>query len=91
MNRSMLPQDIALKLLQRLAGDDAFRERYEADPAAALGEVGVAADQLAALGKHCAKRQKLAPKAHFASLLQDTSSTQFTEAMSMHVQELRVD
>ena len=54
-----------LDLLGRLAKDDAFRDRFEKNPSAALAEVGIAPNQIAGFPEDHTQPGKLAPKTIF--------------------------
>lgn len=90
MKKAMLPGDDGIVLMRRLATDDAFRDRFEADPASAMTEAGVSRSAIDNLDASCCQKIELAPKAHFAKLLDDVDSDLFQVAMSMHVQKLKI-
>lgn len=85
MSKNLLPRDQGETLMRKLAEDDAFRHRFESDPAGALGEIGI---DPSAVDAGCCKPRKLAAKEVFASVLKDIDGVQFQSAMSMHVHKL---
>lgn len=70
MPDSKLSREHSLALLQKLATDDAFRNRYEVNPATALAEVGVPQDVIDALHAASKSPLRLAPKTAFAAALE---------------------
>lgn len=64
-----LSREHSIVLLQKLATDDGFRSRYEADPAAALAETGVPQAVIDALNATSKAPMRLAAKATFAAAL----------------------
>jgi putative modified peptide len=90
MSKTMLPSEKGVELMRKLATDDAFRARFEADPVSALAEVGVDQNSLSGLDATCAQRKTLASKETFAEMLKDVDSVQFHAAMSMQVQQLKI-
>jgi putative modified peptide len=85
MSNTLLPRDQGEALMRKLAGDDAFRQRFQDDPASALAEIGIDPSTVDA---GCCKPRKLAAKEVFAGLLKDMQGDEFTAAMSMHVHKL---
>lgn len=70
MPDSKLSREHSLALLQKLATDGGFRSRYEADPAAALAEIGVPLDTVTRFMASCETSRPLASKDTFASARQ---------------------
>jgi len=91
MTGTTLPNDQGNELLRRLATDDDFRTRFEADPAAALVELGVDTSTVAGLAEKCCTARPLAAKADFAALVKQADTSQFTAAMAMNVPTMAID
>ena len=77
MSDSQLSKEHELGLLQKLSTDDAFRSRFEQNPAGALKEIGVPDAEIAALPAENLKPGLLADKAAIA-----TAHQQLAEAKS---------
>lgn len=80
-----LPHEHGVGLIRRLASDDAFRERFETDPATAMAELGISAQVIDALEIKCLLARRLAPKQAFAKLLDDIGGAAMEAAMDMQV------
>ena len=91
MTGTTLPEDQGRNLLRKLATDDDFRARFEADPESALRESGVDAAAVADLSRSCCQPRKLADKAAFTELLAQVDTAQFNAAMAMNVPRLQLD
>lgn len=76
------------RLLDKLATDNSFRRLFKQDPAAALVQVGLAADVAAATGK-CCRVQSLAPKARIAEARSELKAM-LTAGLSMHPPSLNL-
>lgn len=85
-----LPQEQGTELIRRLARDDGFRDRFEKDPAAAMAELGIAADVIDSLDSKCLASKNLAPKEAFAALLDDVNGEAFQSAMEMQTPQARL-
>jgi putative modified peptide len=71
MNDTVLPQQLAIALLTKLSTDDGFRSRYAASPKQGLTEIGMAANDVAALPpSSTGPVQNLADKSVFQMALQ---------------------
>lgn len=79
-----------LDLVSRLATDDAFRELFRADNAAALRAVGVSEEDLAGILDVTRTNCRLGEKAMFAEVLRQMQNGQFALAMAMHVPQIKV-
>jgi len=84
-----LPEEQGIALIRRLADDDAFRDRFSKDPAAAMRELGVSDTVIDTLDRKCLEPPTLAPKKAFAALLDDIEGEAFQAAMRMQVPEAR--
>lgn len=91
MAQGRLPKDKGLILLQKLATDDGFRTRFEADPRAAMLDIGIRPEDLSALKSSCCDPKKIAGKEEFAKLLAEMESQAFVAAMSMHTPNIKLD
>src|SRR5690242_12477765 len=61
-----LSREHSLALLQKLATDDGFRNRFEQSPVQALMELGVPHSTIFSLKEECRMPKQLANKSHFA-------------------------
>jgi putative modified peptide len=77
-------------LMQKLAGDDAFREQFEKDPAAALLAAGLSKDQVNALDQGCLAQRTLASKDVFERLKAAPESEEFKTAMSFSIHHVKL-
>jgi putative modified peptide len=77
-------------LMQKLAGDDAFRAQFEKDPAAALLAAGLSKDQVASLEQGCLTRRTLASKDVFERLQGAPESEEFKTAMSFSIHHVKL-
>jgi putative modified peptide len=84
-----LPTEQGVVLIKRLATDDAFRARFEKDPATAMAEAGVDPDVCERLKRSCCEAKPLAPKEAYASLLEDIGGTAFMAAMEFQTPQIR--
>lgn len=85
-----LPEEQGIALIRRLADDDAFRDRFSKDPAAALRELGVSDTVIKSLDSKCVEARALAPKDDFAALLDDINGEALQAAMRMQTPEVRL-
>ena len=81
MADKLLEQRLAAKLLQKLATDDGFRASYQADPRAALLQIGVPANDLP---KKIDPVATLADKLVFAHALAQVQAGQASITACMH-------
>jgi putative modified peptide len=79
-----------LDLLGRLANDDAFRDRFEKNPSAALAEVGIAPNQIAGFPEDHTQPGKLAPKSVFETARKQMSEQAGDECFCMIAPGLRL-
>ncbi|HEY0178277.1 MAG TPA: NHLP-related RiPP peptide [Dokdonella sp.] len=70
MQNGKLTRDESIALLRKLAGDDAFRAAFERNPATALVDIGLSADEIDALPAPATAPAPLPPKEHFHEALQ---------------------
>ncbi len=84
-----LPTEQGMVLIKRLATDDAFRARFEKDPASAMIEAGVDPGVCERLKRSCCEAKPLAPKDDYAALLDDISGTAFMAAMEFKTPQIR--
>jgi putative modified peptide len=86
-----LTRQQALTLLNKLATDDGFRQRFESNPRDALVEIGVPRDKIAAFPAESLVPVKLASKESFKQLHDRISREPTTEWMCMIVPQFRID
>lgn len=91
MSANRLPKDQELKLLQQLSTDDAFRARFEADPGAALKELGVSAQDVANLAPNGFAPCQLADKKTIAGSYQQLLDTGMTDHVCLIFPALRLN
>ena len=91
MSNTRLQKEHELNLLKRLSTDDAYRARFEQNPADALGELGVPAEQVAALDPASLKPGKLADKTQIAAAHSRLSDDNLKGTVCMVLPFLRVD
>ena len=80
-----------LNLLGKLATDDGFRSRFEADPASALQEAGIPADQVQGFPSNQTQPGQLAGKATFEAARQRIAADNAAELMCMIIPNFRLD
>ncbi len=80
-----------LDLLGRLAKDDAFRDRFEKNPPAALAEVGIPPDQIKGFPEDHTRPGKIAPKSDFEAARKRLVDQQGDECLCMVVPGLHLD
>jgi putative modified peptide len=80
-----------LDLLGRLANDDAFRDRFEKKPSAALVEVGIPPDQIKGFPEDHTRPGKLAPKPEFEAARKCLINQAGDECLCMIIPGLRLD
>lgn len=83
MADTSLTQDQARTLLEKLARDDSFRELFETAPARALHVLGLSAETIVHLPAACLYAKELAPKDHYADLLETCADAAIGSAMMM--------
>lgn len=91
MSDNRLPKDQELKLLQKLSTDDGFRARFEADPAAALAELGVSPKDVASLAPNGFGPCQLADKETIAKSHQQLAETGMTDHVCLIFPALRLN
>ena len=80
-----------LDLLDRLANDDGFRDRFEKKPSAALVEVGIPPDQIKGFPEDHTRPGKLAPKPEFEAARKRLINQAGDECLCMIIPGLRLD
>lgn len=90
MSTSLTPEQ-GVALFKRLASDDDFRARFEADPPAAMAQVGIDPKLCETLSSKCCQPQRIAGKEEFAALVADIESTEFALALEMEVPKVSID
>lgn len=91
MAKTSLPKDQGMSLLRKLATDDGFRTRFEADPRSAMLEVGISPETISELKASCCDSKKIADKTAFEKLLAEMESEATIAAMSMHTPNIKLD
>lgn len=91
MADSKLSRGQILELYAKLSDDDRYRERFENNPAAALTELGVSAEAIAAVDTACLAPVRLAPKRLFAEALARLDDKNWADCLQMIVPNLRLD
>ena len=86
-----LTRQQALTLLNKLATDDGFRQRFESSPGDTLAEVGVPQDRIATFPAESLTPVKLASKKKFQQLHDQISRQPTTEWMCMIIPQFRID
>jgi len=79
-----------LDLVSRLANDDAFRELFRADNAAAMRAIGVSDQDLPGILDVTRTNCRLGEKALFADVLRQMLGGQFALAMAMQTPQVKV-
>lgn len=82
---------LMLDLLGRLANDDAFRDRFERKPSAALEEVGIPPDQIKGFPEDHTRPGRLVPKTEFETARKRLLSQSGDECLCMIVPGMRLD
>lgn len=90
MTDTSLSKEQGLKLVQKLARDDAFRARFEEKPAAALVELGVAADTVVNLPTLCLVPRKLAEKSAFEAASQGLDDATLNACLNFQAPTLKI-
>ena len=80
-----------LDLLGRLANDDAFRNRFEKNPPAALAEVGIPPNQIKGFPEDHTRPGKVAPKSNFEAARNRLANQASDECLCMIIPGLRLD
>jgi putative modified peptide len=80
-----------LNLLGKLATDDGFRARFEANPSSALQEAGISAQQIQGLPSDHTQPVQLADKATFEAARQRLAADNSAELLCMIVPTLRLN
>jgi putative modified peptide len=80
-----------LDLLGRLANDDAFRDRFEKNPPAALTEVGIPPNQIKVFPEDHTRPGKVAPKSDFEAARNRLADQVGDECLCMIIPGLRLD
>jgi len=84
-----LPTEQGVALIKRLASDDGFRDRFQADPVSAMAEVGIDTVVCKSLKRSCCEaRDELAPKEDYAALLEDIDGSAFAAAMEFKTPQI---
>lgn len=91
MSHATLTTAETLKLLQELATNDAFRERYAEKPAAALVELGVPYTTVVNLDAACLAPCQLATKEAFAEAHAEYQSSEVAQKQSMAIPKLNLN
>lgn len=91
MSHATLTTAETLKLLQELATNDAFRDRYSEKPAAALVELGVPYSTVVNLDAACLAPCKLASKQEFADAHADYQNSELAQKQSMAIPKLNLN
>jgi putative modified peptide len=92
MSEASLTNEQAQKLLRELAGNDAFRERFQDKPAAALVELGIPHETVINLNAACLVPMRLADKALFGAALKAYSTESAAQAcLTMITPHLKLD
>lgn len=86
-----LTRQQALTLLNKLATDDGFRQRFESSPRDMLLEVGVPQDKVATFPAESLKPVKLAAKEKFQQLHDQISRQPTTDWMCMIIPQFRIN
>ncbi|MDE1960008.1 MAG: NHLP-related RiPP peptide [Xanthomonadaceae bacterium] len=80
-----------LDLLGRLASDDGFRTNFEKNPASALSQIGLSADQVKVFLAYHIVTGKLATKAEFESARKRITGQDDAECLCMIVPGVKLD
>lgn len=80
-----------LDLLGRLASDDGFRANFETNPASALSQIGLPADQVKVFLADHIVTGKLAAKAEFESARKRITGQDDAECLCMIIPGIRLD
>jgi putative modified peptide len=91
VSNSVLTNEQARQLLAELSENDAFRDRYEEKPAAALVELGIPAETVINLNPGCLAPLKLASKNSFKEASAAFSAQPAETFLIMIVPNLRLD
>lgn len=91
MADSRLSREHSLALLHKLASDDAFRSRYEQNPAAALAELGVPQETIVNLKASCLASTTLAAKADLLAAHAQLSAAAADQCLAMMVPTVKLD
>jgi putative modified peptide len=90
MSTSLSPEQ-GLTLFKRLADDDDFRARFQADPPAAMAEAGIDPKLCETLSSRCCQPRAIGGKKAFADLVQDIESEAFALALEMEIPKVSID
>lgn len=85
-----LTKEQGLALVKRLAEDDGFRALFEKDPASALTEIGMSAEEIAQLADKCLAPCQVAPKQDFMAVQKSLNEVDLHAAMEMMVPRARL-
>lgn len=88
---SALTPEQGVALFKRLASDDGFRSRFEADPPAAMAEAGIDPKLCESLSAKCCQARTIAPKQAFAALVEDLEGEEFQQALEMETPKVSID
>ena len=91
MAEATLSEKHLAALYQKLATDDAYRQRFEENPATALIELGVPSEVVDNLHASCVAPTRLADKTLFASAAKTLSYSASEQCMTMIIPSLRLD
>lgn len=91
MANAKLSREHAIALLHKLATDQSFRDHFEKDPSAALGQMGVPEDVIANLRPESVRPAKLAPPGEFHRAWRQLADESAEARLSMIVPHLRLD
>jgi putative modified peptide len=80
-----------LDLLGRLASDDGFRANFEKNPASALSQIGLPADQVKIFLTDHIVAGKLATKGEFEDALRRITNQNVEECLCMTIPSLKLD
>lgn len=83
-----LPTEQGVALIKRLASDDGFRDRFQADPVSAMAEVGIDPGVCKSLDQSCCAPRDIASKEAFAALLEDIDGSAFAAAMEFKTPQI---
>lgn len=90
MSTSLTPEQ-GVALFKRLATDDDFRVRFQADPPAAMEAAGIDPKLCETLSSKCCQPRQIASKEEFAALVADIESKAFALALEMEVPKVSID